>query len=230
MGTHQPCTTESLTPWRIAAQAPTLLQFLQSPIEEQKKKAEFPGGDKSGEPDAHRHAAEAAGCALSSANKVKAYSHPTSPSLTYRLALAGYIILSKLRDREEKKKTCLYPKAHCCRHHSLGTPSFTSDVQHHYQKRTLSPAKPAIGCNMAHARNKRAGALSHRSRLHLRARSARKFSWRWMLSALSNQGFSQANCDIPPDADSAPSQNILCPTSHEAQGTWELSGAAVTKW
>lgn len=146
------------------------------PHKRAKKKGEFPGGDKGGEPDAHRHAAEAAGCALSSANKVKAYSHPTSPSLIYRLALAGYIILSKLRDREEKKTNCLSPKAHCCRHHSLGTPSFTSDMQHRYQKRTLSPAKPAIGCNMAHTRNKRAGALSHRSRLHLWARSASNFS------------------------------------------------------
>lgn len=41
---------------------------------------------------------------------MKAYSHPTSPSLTYRLALAGYIILSKLRDREEKKTTASLQK------------------------------------------------------------------------------------------------------------------------
>lgn len=113
--------------------------------------------------------------------------------------------------------------------------SFTGYTTFHSRRAApLSEADPltsqASTDNIAHSRNKRAGALSHRSRLHLWAKNASNFSWRWMLSTLSNQGFSQANCDRPPDADSAPSQNTLCPTSHEAQCTWELSGAAVTRW
>lgn len=104
MRAYQPGTTRNLMPSGISTQPLTL-----SKAPGKKEKASFSGGGRSGEPNAHWHAAETAEHATNSSNTVQADSHPVSPhrihsifSLTDRIPLVSYIMLSNSLDRGEK--------------------------------------------------------------------------------------------------------------------------------
>lgn len=104
MRIYQPGTTGNLMPSRISTRPLTL-----SKAPGKREKPSFPGGGRSGEPNAHRHAAETAEHATNSSNTVQADNHPVSPcrihsisSPTDRTPLVSYIMLSSPSDRGEK--------------------------------------------------------------------------------------------------------------------------------